>query len=88
LDKEWPQLIQQGTRDHLLTGLRSSLDTNPRNLIWLPQSEVEILRSQGVPIEREGFFLMEFAFAATNMTHLRSWETFQNEFRRAMIQFK
>lgn len=88
LDKAWPSLIQKGTRAGILSGQRSTLDINPRNLMWIPQSEVANLQDSGVQIEKEGFFLIEFAFAATSMSQMKSWETFEDEFLKAMVEFK
>ena len=87
LNSEWPELIRRGTRQGVLTGARSTLDINPRNLMWIPQSEVEHLKSAGVPIEREGFFLIEFAFAATRMPQIESWEGFLSDFQNGLELF-
>ncbi|MBX9768734.1 MAG: hypothetical protein K2X47_15785, partial [Bdellovibrionales bacterium] len=88
LDKKWPQLIQKGTREGVLSGARRTLDINPRNLMWIPKAEVDSLKAAGVPIEREGFFLIEFAFAETEMPQISSWQAFKEEFDRALVALK
>lgn len=80
VNQEIGSMIKDGISKGLIDGRRNALDGNPRNLIWIPKEEVLNLQKVGVPVSREGFYLIEFALRPSSGVNEKTWDQYLQNF--------